>query len=441
MTSMSNTASKILGIGLSKTGTTSLAHALEILGYKTKDYPGISIYRSGDLSSVDLEVVDSHDALTDTPIPSFYRELDVRYPGSKFILTVREKEGWLKSCRKQFNERSAEKQNDAHNRLFMDLYGCTVFDEQKFLDGYERFVDGVREYFKDRPNDLLVINVTAGEGWEKLCPFLGQPVPEVQFPKANVTQITWMNISDIVAVARRAGQIALRAYRQGQKRNVIARLLHTFRGGDAGALQRATHAAHAAIEDGLKKLNAAIPILSPESTAPPYSERAKWNHIWLVDPMDGANAFLGETGEFTVNIALVQDGVPMYGVVFAPVTDTLYYARVGKGAFKTEGAGEPQRLDARETAATQDKTASSSKIISSMPGSHALAICRVADGQIDSCIVDAPSQEWETAAAHLVATTAGKRVYACTSKQGLKYNKEHLVSECIMVESAQSAVQ
>jgi 3'-phosphoadenosine 5'-phosphosulfate (PAPS) 3'-phosphatase len=438
---MSTTAFKIFGIGLSKTGTTSLAHALDILGFRTKDYPGITHYRAGDLSSVDRELVDSYDALTDTPIPSFYRELDVRYPGSKFILTVREKEGWLKSCRKQFNERSAAKQNDAHNQLFMDLYGCKVFDEHKFLDGYERFVDGVLEYFKDRPNDLLVINVTAGEGWKELCRFLGQPLPEIPFPKANVTQITWMNINDIVAVAKRAGQIALRAYRQGQKRGVAARLLHTFRGGDAGALKRATHAAHVAIEDGLKKLNATTPILSREGNAAPYAERAKWNHIWLVDPLDGAEAFLGAVGEFTVNIALIQDGSPIYGVVYAPVTDTVYYARVGKGAFKAVGAGEPERLDARENTTTKPKTISGPEKHSSMPGSRALTICCVAEGQIDSCILNEPSQEWETAAAHLVATTAGKRMYECTSKQGLKYNKEHLVSECVIVESASSAMQ
>jgi 3'(2'),5'-bisphosphate nucleotidase len=438
---MSTTAFKIFGIGLSKTGTTSLAHALEILGYQTKDYPGLSSYLPGDLSSVDLELVDSYDALTDTPIPSFYRELDVRYPGSKFILTVREKEGWLKSCRKQFNERSAAKQNDAHNQLFMDLYGCKVFDEQKFIDGYERFVNGVHEYFKDRPNDLLVINVTAGEGWERLCPFLGRPVPEVPFPKANVTQITWMNINDIAAVAKRAGRIAFRAYRQGQKRGVVARLLHTIRGGDAGALQRAIHATHVAIEDGLKKLNATIPILSRDGIAPPYSARAKWNHFWLVDPLDGTEAFVGADGEFTVNIALIQDGVPMYGVVFAPVTDTIYYARVGQGAFKTKGAGEPRQLDAREDTTTIRKSISVPEKHSPMSGSRALTICRVAEGQIDSCIVDKPSEEWETAAAHLVATIAGKRVYDCKSKQGLKYNKEHLVSECVIVESASSAVQ
>ena len=209
---MATCKAKIFGIGLSKTGTTSLANALQILGYKTKDNMGVVKYVTGDLSSVDLDVVDAHDALTDTPIPSFYRELDAKYPGSKFILTARDSEGWLKSCKKQFTERFAKVETDAHKRLFMDLYGTDVFDDRRFASGYARFVDGVRDYFKDRTRDLLSIDVTAGEGWEKLCPFLERPVPDVPFPKANVTQVRWMSVDDIVAIATHAGDELLRRY-------------------------------------------------------------------------------------------------------------------------------------------------------------------------------------------------------------------------------------
>lgn len=431
---------KLFGIGLSKTGTTSLAHALEILGYRTRDYPGLEHYSAGDLTSIDAGMLEAHDALTDTPIPSFYRELDARYPGAKFILTVRDAEGWLKSCKKQFTEKLAAKQNEAHNQLFMELYGCTVFDEQKFLAGYERFVSSVLEYFKNRPQDLLVINVVAGEGWEKLCPFLGKPVPEIPFPKANVTQITWMNIDDIVAVARRAGRITLRGYQQRQKFGTIGKILYLLRGGDAGALRRASLEAHEAILDGLKKLNAQTAVLSRESSAIPYAERAHWNHIWLVDPLDGAEAFLGASGGFTVNIALIQDGAPIYGVVYAPVTDTVYYARIGKGAFKLEGEKSPRQLNALETLTTKSEALEREKH-SPTRGGRALTICRVAEGQIDSCTFAEPSQEWEIAAAHLIATNAGKRVQDCRSKQGLKYNTERLTSECVIVESAPSVAQ
>jgi len=429
---------KIFGIGLSKTGTTSLAHALEILGYKTRDYPGITQYRASDLSSVDLNMVDAHDALTDTPIPSFYRELDRKYPNSKFILTIRDSEGWLTSCKKQFNEKLAAKQNEAHNQLFMDLYGCTVFDEQKFLDGYEKFVNGVLEHFKDRPQDLLVINVTAGEGWEKLCPFLGRPIPDVPFPKANVTQINWMNIGDIVAIARQAGQASLKARQKFQSGGAIARVVGALRGGADGAMDRARRRAHRQIVDGLAKLNSQIPVLSPESGDVPYIERAKWHHLWLVDPLDGAGAFLAAEGEFTVNIALIQDGAPIYGVVYAPLSDTVYYARVGKGAFKAERAEEPRQLVAPEPARVLGNIASGQDTPSSTSGSRALAMCRAAEGRIGACAWNDPSPEWQTAAPHLVAANAGMRVYDCNSGREPKYNKERLVNECIVVESKES---
>ncbi len=432
---------KIFGIGLSKTGTTSLAHALEILGFKTKDNLGIIRYSPGDLSSVDKTALETYDALTDTPIPSFYKELDASYPGAKFILTLRDMDGWLKSCQKQFSTKLASKQTEAHRKLFMNLYGTTVFDENKFRTAYDNFVNEVHEYFKDRPQDLLVMNLTAGDGWEKLGPFLGKAIPLTPFPKANVTRITWMNINDIVSVAKRGGQITLQAYQQGQSVGVIGKALRALRGGDAGALQRASRAANKVIVDGLKKLNNETPVLSRESSATPYSERVKWNHIWLVDSLDGAEAFLRADGDFSVNIALIQDGAPIYGIVYAPTTDTAYYASVGKGAFKTVGAREPQHLDTHENIATKPKTISEPEKHSSMPGSRALTICRVAEGLIDCCIVDEPSQEWEIAAAQIIATNAGKRMYDCKTKQELKYNKEHVVFECVIAESASSSEQ
>ncbi len=156
---------KIFGIGLSKTGTTSLAGALTMLGYKTRDYIGVTRYIPHDLSCIPREELDGYDAFTDTPIPSFYRELDAAFPDSKFILTVRDAKGWLTSCKKQFTVRHAEIQNEATRQLTQEMYGCTAFDEEKFLAGYTRFVEGVKAHFKDRPQDLLILNLCSGEGF------------------------------------------------------------------------------------------------------------------------------------------------------------------------------------------------------------------------------------------------------------------------------------
>jgi len=240
-------------------------------------------------------------------------------------------------------------------------------------------------------------------------------------------------------VARRAGQITLRAHQKRQKTGAVGKFLHALGGSDAAALQRAVRASHEAIADSLKKLTPQTAVLSRESHAVPYAERAHWNHAWLVDPLDGADAFLGAGGEFTVNIALIQDGAPIYGVVYAPVTDTVYYARIGKGAFKQAGGNAPRPLDAPETRSTTPEAARGREKCSPMPGSRALAMCRAAEDRIDACLFDEPVQEWETAAAHLIAANAGKRVYDCKSKQGLRYNTERLVNECVMVEPAPGA--
>ena len=431
---------KIFGIGLSKTGTTSLAQALTILGYRTKDYPGLSHYAPGDLSSINAGLLDEFDALTDTPIPSFYRELDVTYPDAKFILTVRDAEGWLKSCKKQFTEKLAEKQNEAHNRLFMDLYSCTVFDEEKFLAGYNQFVQAVRDHFKDRPGKLLTMDVVAGDGWEKLCPFLDKPVPEAPFPKANVTRIRWMKIDDLVDTAKAAGDALVRTHRlmlandahrnEGGSwpKSLIKRFGKAYlqlRGGRDYAMARAATAANAILVQRLSKLNPDIPIVSRLSDIPAHQERGKWNHFWLIDPLDGTDGFANPAGGFSVNIALVEDQKPIYGVVHAPSSNTTYYAVAGKGGFKIGRDEQVTSLDDMRTAP--------SDVLDAMPASKAMRICLLAEGVpgIESKIGHA--MEWHSAAAQVIAQACGKQVLECDREIDLRYNKADFEHHCITV--------
>jgi 3'-phosphoadenosine 5'-phosphosulfate (PAPS) 3'-phosphatase len=434
---------KIFGIGLSKTGTTSLAHALELLGCKTRDYPGLVHYSPGDLTSIDAGLLAAHDALTDTPIPSFYRELDAAYPDAKFILTIRDAEGWLKSCKKQFTQKLADKQNEAHNQLFMDLYGCTVYDEQKFRAGYDRFVDGVQEYFKGRPGKLLIMNVAAGDGWETLCPFLNKPVPGIPFPKANVTQIRWMSIDDLVDIAREAGQEILRAHNimsvhpVSKSTNALSwislisahleRSLLNLRGGRPVALARATRAAQAVLIRRINKLNPGIPVITSTSHAVPYAERSKWNHFWLIDPLDGEEGFASQAGEFTINIALIEDQKPISGVVYAPLSGTIYYAMAGKGAFKVESGGQPVRIIAHDPALPPGNKAAFAS------ASKALMMCRLAEGMPGGVQSVHHCMEWQSAAAHVVAGAFGKRILVCNGNDELTYNKMDWSSECITV--------
>jgi hypothetical protein len=414
---------KIFGIGLSKTGTTSLAAALDILGYRTKDYPGLAEYRPGDLSCIDPLVLEQNEALTDTPIPSFYRELDHRYPGSKFILTVRDMDGWLLSCKKQFTARHAEKQNDAHGQLFMDLYGTTVFDEDLFRRGYSRFVAGVLTHFKDRPQDLLVLDVAAGQGWPELCAFLGKPVPAAPFPKANVTRIQWMDLQALVSIALEAGQELLRAHTSlapagsgapAPITSLLRKTVYSLGGGRPYAMSAATAAAQKVLTRGLERLNPDIPVVSRTAHDVPPPERQRWNHFWLVDPLDGEDGFGTGEGEFTVNIALIENQKPIAGVVHAPLSGTTYYAMAGKGAFKTAGDGAPSPIaqaPARARAA-ENGTACCSR---------ALVLCRLVERGAGTEI--APSMEWQSAAPHAVARVLGHRLVVSDSGTDLAYNK------------------
>lgn len=430
---------KIFGIGLSKTGTTSLAAALEILGYRTRDYPGLTSYTPDDLASIDPLLLAQNEALTDTPIPSFYRELDRQFPGSKFILTVRDMDGWLLSCKKQFTPKLAEKQNEAHNLLFMDLYGTTVFDEELFRRGYQRFVDGVRQHFKDRPQDLLVLDVAGGDGWDALCAFLGKPVPDIPFPKANVTRIRWMDLQELVSIAKEAGQELLRAHASVAPAagshstptlipSLVRKVVVSLRGGRPFAIGAGTAAALKVLARRLEKLNAEIPLVSRQSHVVPLSERGRWNHFWVVDPLDGEAGFGTIEGDFTVNITLIEDQKPIAGVVHAPLSGTTYYAMVGKGAYKVVGDGAASRI----AAATQPPAAPAGKVDDATP-SKALALCRLVETGNSSETGLAESMEWHSGAPHAMARLTGRRIVRIDDAAELAYNKTDWTNPPIQV--------
>ncbi|MGQ9686398.1 MAG: inositol monophosphatase family protein, partial [Thiobacillaceae bacterium] len=405
---------KIFGIGLSKTGTSSLAHALEILGYRVKDYPGIERYVPGDPSCIDPALLEHYDALTDTPIPSFYRELDRAYPGSKFILTVRERAGWLKSCQKQFTEKLAAKQNEAHNRLFLDLYGTTVFDTEKFSAGYERFVAGVLEYFRDRPRDLLVMDITGGDGWEKLCPFLGKTVPDQPFPKANVTRIRWMNLHALEAAIRQACAPLHRAERALLPLSEVgwppflktlpARMLLRLGGDPLQARSAVMGEVRVRLDATLRALIPDIPVVMRLQDEPPPALGRTVNHFWLVDPMDGEAAFAVPGLECSVNVALIEDGRPVAGVTYAPRSGLAVSAMIGKGVYLTRAHQPPERLDG--LAQVPRLPASWAERSSSL----ALSLCHALFSEPDNAPVWPDVAQWQTAAPDAVARLLGRRL-------------------------------
>jgi len=161
---------KIFGIGLSGTGTHSLIVALRILGYRSRHYP-----RS-------LKEFDQYQALADIPVSSRYRNLDVMFPGSKFILTVRDTKSWLRSRERKPPDEKPPSLWKMESRL--GTYGRVdmTYDEDFFIQAYERYHAGVHKYFADRPDDFLALDIIGGDGWENLCPFLGREIPDAPFP-------------------------------------------------------------------------------------------------------------------------------------------------------------------------------------------------------------------------------------------------------------------
>lgn len=185
------TDSKIFGLGLSRTGTTSLGKALDALGITTIHYPydeRTHFELTG--GNYKLSILRHYQAVVDISIVPFYAQLDRAYPGSKFILTVREQAPWLRSVERHWLEMKEWMGRDAQFNRFTQficacVYGCLEFNEERFLYVYETHFRNVCDYFANRPEDLLILDICANEGWEKLCPFLGLSLPDTSFPHLN----------------------------------------------------------------------------------------------------------------------------------------------------------------------------------------------------------------------------------------------------------------
>ncbi len=222
---------------------------------------------------------------------------------------------------------------------------------------------------------------------------------------------------------------------------------------DNTPLTAADMASHHAIIEGLERLTPGIPILSEESANIPFKERSQWQRYWLVDPLDGTREFVKRNGEFTVNIALIDGHESILGVVYAPVTGTIYYAAHGMGAFKktwdhiSNTGSEAIAIHTRRKTINRTVIASSrshrgdsletflQKIdnydIISMGSS--LKSCLVAEGRADIYPRLGPTSEWDTAAAQCVVEEAGGRITK-TNMQSLRYNaKDELLNPHFLV--------
>ncbi|RNC86078.1 MAG: 3'(2'),5'-bisphosphate nucleotidase [Balneola sp.] len=240
-------------------------------------------------------------------------------------------------------------------------------------------------------------------------------------------------IEDIIKIAKQAGVKILEYY------NEEIEVTHKK---DESPLTKADLAAHHEIINGIRSIDPNTPIISEESGVPDFDERKNWNKFWIVDPLDGTKEFIKKNGEFTVNIALIENGEPILGVVYTPAMDLTYYAEKGLGSFKQVGNDIPVRIFSERA----DKSSPLSMIESRSHGSQeledflqkedlnikeriksgsSLKICLVAEGKADFYPRMAPTMEWDVA--------AGDCVYRNSAKEGqhpseLMYNKENLLN-------------
>jgi hypothetical protein len=179
---------RIFGIGLHKTATTSLAAALEQLGFNTAHWISAqwakSVAEQIEAGAGRSVAVEQFYALADLPIGPYFRELDQAYPGSKLILTLRETAEWVASAERHWRKYfgTAWKTDPYSNQLHRMIYGRSDFDAETMRTRYDRHTREVLEHFRDRPGDLLVMDMSAGAGWAELCGFLDLPRPAGEYP-------------------------------------------------------------------------------------------------------------------------------------------------------------------------------------------------------------------------------------------------------------------
>jgi 3'(2'), 5'-bisphosphate nucleotidase len=231
----------------------------------------------------------------------------------------------------------------------------------------------------------------------------------------------------VVDIARRAGRAILDVY--GTDFEATAKA-------DASPLTQADLRAHRLIVDALVLLQPSLPVLSEESADIPFAQRSGWQRYWLVDPLDGTKEFVSRNGEFTVNIALIEQHRPVLGVVHVPVVDTTYSGIPGVGAWReandrgrlpigvrrvvrpplrvvgSRSHGNPAMQQALEALGPHELKAAGSSI----------KLCMVAEGAADLYPRLGPTSEWDIAAGQAVIEAAGGQVVRLSDGIALPYN-------------------
>lgn len=220
---------------------------------------------------------------------------------------------------------------------------------------------------------------------------------------------------------------------------------------DKSPITAADVASHEIIAKGLRRITPDIPVLSEEAVPATWLERQHWRRFWLVDPIDGTKEFTQRTGEFTVNIALIENGEPVMGVVTAPALQEAFWGIKGEGASKRDSTGRTYPIQVSQPQASKRVVASKNHlndetrafiealgVHETVQAGSSLKFCRIAEGQADIYPRMGPTSEWDTAAAHAVLVAAGGSV-STVDGEPLRYGKENVLNPHFIATGSRSA--
>ena len=247
-----------------------------------------------------------------------------------------------------------------------------------------------------------------------------------------------MDFGVIEKIAREAGDEILNIYNDSALTKVV-----DYKSDDS-PLTLADKASHNVIMEGLKTHFSKLPIISEEGKEVPYGIRKSYAEYWLVDPLDGTKEFINRNGEFTVNIALIRQGKPVFGVVYAPVLDEMFVGRE-EGCYKiSKGVTDKLKVNGKQAnrIAVRSKSHASPEeeivlkeydVHDSISVGSSLKFCMVAEGKADLYYRHGPTMEWDIAAGQAVVEAAGGRVEIGTGGHQFQYNKQNLLNGSFIV--------
>lgn len=241
-------------------------------------------------------------------------------------------------------------------------------------------------------------------------------------------------LNDLIALSRIAGDAVREVYELGSDS------WETTLKADQSPLTRADRASHKILCEGLSRIAPGIPILSEESEDVPYEVRTNWETYFLIDPLDGTREFVARIPEFAINIALIEKGAPVLGLIHSPLNHSTFFAEKGKGAFKINGTTDalpvskfPALSSVHVLLSRGDKSSGLERLLDELPDptigrmGSSLKFCEVAEGKADFYPRLKPSMEWDTASGTIIVQESGGIVCGLSGER-IEYNRQDMLN-------------